>query len=316
MNHAVHADSYAQCLTNGFQNAYYLIDINQIVPVSNFYRGMSENSLKDLQDYSADTGQPFIAVKGNRTRISRYFDFDSGSLLQQNRELVLHLDKNLPAYRLEREFINYIDLVNPLNSRQFESRNYNRKTSAYDKHPLFSKVKRRERSILINLLAESSQEKAATISEKLTVISDDLVYLITHFGVEQGTVTLSSFNISDYGLSNTSSLLKLELNYKNFSKLNSDEQVYLNRMFCDTALDLESKVAGLEKINHFGYAQYNYLAERALPSRQLLQQQPVLFSFGQIFILSLLGFLILTLMLGRYKNPKVYRHIKISREQK
>lgn len=293
-------DQVQTCMKNGFVNSYYLIDLADISEVSSFYRQMGNSIFNELEDFSA--------IKGKRDRISTYYDFDDLELLKARKELFITLDINLPRYRTEREKIYYIkNLADKSDSISFEVKNYNKKTGPLDKHPLFRRIKRSERPILINEMKSVSNKVAENISEKIKVESTEIVYLITRYGIGHGAITLSSFNISNFGIANTSAVLKIELFPDKIEKLLPNEHQYVNALFCQTRELFQKQFPHLKSNNWFGYADYQNLAIKALPSHNFFKQHPLLFSVGQIIILSFIGFLILVLLLGRYTRADVYK---------
>jgi len=158
--------SQLPCEAQDFDNVYYLFDINDITDATYFYNQMH------LLFPTEKTN--FLTLIGQRDRISTFYDFDNLALHNANKELVHILDNNLPDYRAEKEQIIYIDkLSTPKVIQRFEVKNYNRKISPLDKHPFFSRIKRKQRSILIDHLSTISKDSPDSISESLKIKSKE-----------------------------------------------------------------------------------------------------------------------------------------------
>ena len=134
--------------------------------------------LEDLQFNFERTN--FISLMGQRDRITTFYDFDNMALHNENKELLHILDNNLPDYRVEKEQIIYIDkLSTPEAIRKFEVKKFNKKISPLDKHPFFSRMKRKERSVLIDYLSSVSRDSPDSILESLQIESKEKVHLIS-----------------------------------------------------------------------------------------------------------------------------------------
>jgi hypothetical protein len=297
-------DSPTSCENKGFDNIYYLIDKNDFYSASIFYQ--------KIEIIDSKTETDFESLIGERERYSIYYDFDDLDILKADKELVYILDKDLLDFFPDREQIIYIDSQTiPVNINKFEVKKYNKKISPLDKHPLFSQVKRKQRSILIDLLANISKSPPESISESIKLELSENVHFITLYGTNIGAITLSRFTISNYGVPNTSLLLKIEKLYNRQDDLIEHEREYLNAFFCQIAERFEMQFPQIEPASWFGYRDYNQLALENLPSRALFRKYPEIFSIGQIIILIFIGFLLIYLILGRYSKPGSHR--KISR---
>ena len=234
----------------------------------------------------------FLSLLGQRDRITIFYDFDSLALHKANKELVHTLDNNLPDYRIEKEQISYRDkLSTPEIIQKFEVKKYNKKTSPLDKHPFFSRVKRKDRSILIDHLSTVSTDSAESISESLQIESIEKVRLISLFGTPHAAVTLSQFTISNIGVPNTSMLLKIEIFNDEKNNLKKHEKEYLNNLFCHIDETFRNRFPHVKPYSWFGYIDYNKLATNYQPSRELFRQSPEIYSIGQIICLTFIGFL-------------------------
>jgi len=293
-------DSPTSCENKGFDNIYYLIDKNDFYSASIFY--------KKIEIIDSKTEMDFKSLIGKRDRSSIYYDFDELDILNAQKELVYILDKDLLDFFPGREIINYIDTqTTPVNINKFEVKKYNRKISALDKHSLFSRVKRKQRSILIDLLANISKSPPEAISESLKIELSENIHFITLHGSNFGAITLSRFTISDFGVPNTSLLFKIEKFYNGQDYLIEQERKYLDAFFCQIEERFEIQFPHIKSSAWFGYRDYNQVAIYKLPSRALFRKYPEIFSIGQIITLSLIGFLFIYLILGRYSKSDSHR---------
>jgi len=291
--------SLNSCDNQDFDNAYYLLDKNDIIGVTDFYNRMH------LLFSSEKTN--FLTLMGQRDIITTFYDFDNMELHNANKELVHTLDKNLPDYRVEKEQISYIDkLTTPVNVRRFEVKNYNRKISPLDKHPFFSRVKRKERSILIDHLSTISKDSPELVSESLKMQSTEKVGLITLFGIPHAAITLGYFTISNIGVPNTSLLLKIEIFHDSQDELKEHEKKYLNTLLCRIDEEFHRRFPDIKSYSWFGYVEYNKLATNFQPSHAYFRKHPEIFLIGQIICLAFIGFLLIHLILGRYSRQASY----------
>jgi len=296
--------SLNSCDNQSFDNVYYLLDKNDIIGVIDFYNRMH------LLFFSEKTN--FLTLMGQRDIITTFYDFDNMELLNANKELVHILDKNLPDYRVEKEQISYIDkLTIPATIKRFEVKNYNKQITPLDKHPFFSRIKRKERSILIDHLSTISKDSPESITESLKMQSTEKVVLITLFGIPHAEISLGNFTISNIGVPNTSLLLRIEIFRDNQDNLKSHEKEYLNSIFCRIDEKFQRRFPHIKSYAWFGYVEYNKLATNFQPSRALFRQYPEIYSIGQIICLSFIGFLLIYLISGRYSRQDSY--VKVSK---
>jgi len=287
------------CNNQDFDNVYYLLDKNNFIGAGDFFQ------LNDLSFPFERTN--FKGLMGQRDRTTTFYDFDDLELHNANKELVYTLDNNLPDYRVEKEQIIYIDkLTTPATIKRFEVKKYNKKVSPLDKHPLFSRIKRKERSILIDQLSTTSKDPPETISESLKIKSAEKVHLITLFGIPHAAITLSKFTISDISVPNTSLLLKIDIFHDRLDELKEHEKKYLNTLLCRIDENFQRRFPHIKSYPWFGYVEYNKLATNFQPSRALFRQYPEIYSIGQIICLSFIGFLLIYLISGRYSRQDSY----------
>jgi len=295
-------DPLKSCDNQDFDSAYYLFDKNDIVDVTDFFYQI-------VLLFSPEKTN-FLISNGQWDRITTFYDFDDFELHNADKELVHILDNNLPDYRVEKEQISYIDKqTTPENVKRFEVKNYNRKISLLDKHPFFSRIKRKERSILIDQLSTISKDSPELISESLKIKSIEEVILITLFGIPHAAITLGNFTISNIGVPNTSLLLKIEIFHDTQVKLKKQEKRYLHSLFCRIDKNFHRRFPHIESYSWFGYVEYNKLATNFQPSRELFRQYPEIYSIGQIICLSFIGFLLIYLISGRYSKQASYRKV-------
>jgi len=291
--------SLNSCNNQDFDNVYYLLDKNDIIGVTDFYNRMH------LLFFSEKTN--FLTLMGQRDIITTFYDFDNMELHNANKELVHILDKNLPDYRVEKEQISYIDkLTRPVNVRRFEVKNYNKKVSPLDKHPFFSRIKRKERSMLIDQLSTISKDSPESITESLKMQSTEKVVFITLFGIPHAAISLGNFTISNIGVPNTSLLLRIEIFRDSQDNLKNHEKEYLNSLFCRIDENFQSQFPHVKPYSWFGYVEYNQLATNFQPSGQLFRKYPEIYSIGQIICLTFIGFLFIHLISGRYTRQASY----------
>ncbi|MBL1141655.1 MAG: hypothetical protein D8M62_06400 [Proteobacteria bacterium] len=294
------------CINQGFKNTYYLLDYKDITAASVFFQ---EISLKNTSMESR-----LVIKKGTRARGITYFDDNNLTLLTAKKELIHVIDNNLPEFREDKEQIIFYDrtLLNE-SSKSFVVKNYNRKLTPFDKHPLFGRIKRKERPVLMELLSGIGISKLQSISGVININSDEEVKLITHFAIPYGAFTFSIFNLDDFGVPNTSFLLKFEMFSNEDNSLTVFEKESLNKLFCQVNKQFQISFPHAESSPWFGYAEYHKLASEILPSRTLFRKYPLLFSVGQIVCLSFIGFLFIYIVLGRYSRRDNFRKVSKSK---
>lgn len=283
------------CGNQDFRNAYYQVDVSNVARASTFFLGMVENYFNDLE--------PFSAVVGNKFRVETFYDFEDLGILKNDKELYLSVNKKMPYYRAEREKVVFRSSKGVLSeSNVFEVKRYNKKVSPLDKHPLIGMIKRKERPVLFELLKKTSEDVPEELLEELVVEHEEVIFLVTHYGVEYGAITMDKFHIVNYGIPNTTMLLKIEVYPDDLGRLTPGERSQLNEIFCNVDLGIRKQIPAITNTSSFGYPEYFKMANDLLPGRAFLRKYPVLFKLGQIIILSFIGFLFLYLMLGRYKK--------------
>ncbi len=290
------------CENQDFENTYYMLGSDDISAVTDF---LTKHAI-----LAPDADNDFKSYSGNREISTTYYDYDNLEILNKGKELKHILDKNLAKYRKEREQIIYSNFsVSPKDIKSFEVKHYNKTHSPFDKHPLFSLVKRKERPALIHLLSDVSQNSAISISESLKVNSVENVNFIMLYDNQHAVITLSHFTISNFGIANTSFLLKIELLNNKQGILLPKEKRKLHTFLCSIDNRFRLHFPHVKPFLKFSYSEYYNLAISLLPSRAFFRDHPILFSLGQIICLTLIGFLFIYLILGRYSKRANYRKI-------
>ncbi len=295
----VYAENLEQdaCENKGFDNAYYLLNKKDYAAASTFF-----------QEIPPMKKGKFYIFPGERERVSTYYDFEDLAILNSGKELVYTLDENLPKYFKEREQVRYIDKPEShSNITSFKVKRYSKKTSSLDKHPLYGKIKRKERPSLIEWLSSFSRNSPELVKEVLRIKSTDSIYFVTFYGDTVAEIAISYFTVSNFGVPNTTMLLKIEKINKNQEELTIDERKDFESYLCQVNNDLKSQFLDAESYPWFGYEQYNKIALDNFPGRRFFQKYPELYVIGQIMCLSFIGFLIISLLLGRYSKSTAYR---------
>jgi hypothetical protein len=290
------------CKNKEFQNTYYhLLNNNDIAAASFFFHQVPV--LTPNEEFR------FLGLIKQWDKSITYYDYDNLQLLNANKALAHVIENHLPKY-VQRETIKFIEQpTQPDSSTDYDVKYYNKKLTLLDKHPLFGKVKRKDRPVLINKLYAINKAKPESISESLKVDSIEKVKLITYFGTPYAAITLSRLTVTDYAIPNISYLLKFEIFYSNLNKSTVDEKNALNNFLCILDKQFQSQLPHIQSSSWFGYTQYYKFAETVLPSRTFFRRFPELYSWGQIFSLVLLGFLFIYLVLGKYSKRANYRKV-------
>ena len=290
--------AHASCDKN-FTHLYYEVELSEVPATSVFFNQMRDKYFGETTNISG--------IVGNRTRSIVYYDSDTLDLLNNNSELYYVVDEQIPNYRTSRETIIYRRSLTTRGKQQvFEAKKYNRKSVPLDKHPLFGRVKRRERADLITSLSEFNENPAEQIKAVLEVKHEEVVYLFTRFGTTYGEIVLDKFHISSYGVPNTFTSLRFELFADKIYQLTDDEQHTITNMFCNTMLGFQNQFPSMRGVAQFNYADYFKLAIELLPTRMFFHRYPVVFQLGQIIILTVISFLVLYLLVGRYSRKQFY----------
>jgi len=294
----------ASCKRGVFQNQYFLINTENIADVSVFFKNMAIEHFESKMF--------FTDLTGNQKVEETYFDDEALNLLFENQELVLIKYSKLPSYSKGKEKINfYYDLNAP--PKNFNVKRYKKKTSQFDKHSFYGNVKRKERNFITTLFSkESPRLNFNQLKPKLKVIHNQVIYLIRHFDKNVARVTLDNFRINDFGLPNTTTVLEFEIDSEIVEgNLDGVELNFLHTFFCGVTEELLSKLPQLTPTNRFGYQEYYATGINILPTRAFFQKHPLAFNIIQVIVFSIVGFLVLYLLLGRYGKEQKIREISI-----
>lgn len=290
------------CDSHGFDNSYYVIGEKDFIAASAYYL--------NIPKINSDGKTRFLSQIGQRKRTATYYDFDDLALLNAHKELLHVFDTDVPNYFADREQVQYIDMQATSNNTYiFDVKDYNKDVSSLDKHPLFGRVKRKQRPQLIENLETVSKVAVESVFEHLRIESQDSVHFITLYGITYGTVILSRFSIYNFGIPNSSLLLKFEKNNEKQSALTIQERKYLDTFFCEINEQFQLQFPYIKHFSWFGYSQFNDLAVDYLPNRAFFLKHPELYSIGQIVCLTLIGFLFIYLFIGRYSKSSSCRKI-------
>ncbi|MCK5666256.1 MAG: hypothetical protein KAI17_22350 [Thiotrichaceae bacterium] len=303
-------ESTLQCSNGAFLDSYFLIEVEDIAGVSTFFQQIPAQ-------FFTENDELFAITVGSKDRVETYFDDTSSTLLKNDQELILNLHTNLPVYRLDREHVD-LNSSAPGSIRNdiFEVKNYNKKVTALDKHELFGRVKRNQRPLLIDKLKVFVNDPVVDIEKRLQVEHEEVVQLYSHYGEGYGEITWDKFYVSNFGLSKTYSLFKLQIYSDLSSQLSQSENKYLNQYFCNTYAEFINRFPHIPVYHQFGYNHYHFLAELLFPLKSFFEKYPALFSLGQIVILIMVGFLFMYLFIGRYTKGQHFRQVVVNKYQK
>ena len=301
-------DSLGACQGEAFENSYFLLEPADFYKASVFYL--------QLPDQNAPTDGGLKNLAGERVRLKTFYDDQSHSLLDNGLELASSVITSLPAHQEERDGITLVDhAFTPAQQINYEVRRYKRKTTALDKHPLFSRIKRSERPLLIEYLkSRAGVQDPEQVQARLTVEEQESIRLYRYFGVAYGSISMTAIHINSYGMENSFMALKFEIFPDSVENLNSQELAHLSDVLCRSQLAFATHHPELQALPWLGYSHYYHLAEKLLPNRALFDRYPLLYRLGQVFSLLFIGFLVMYLAIGRYRQTD--KHRRLTRTQK
>ncbi|MCU7929233.1 MAG: hypothetical protein KZQ90_00390 [Candidatus Thiodiazotropha sp. (ex Codakia rugifera)] len=292
-----------ECGLTSHSSVFYKMEVKDVEEVSRYFQGFSENYFKGVESFSG--------IVGRRHRVETFFDTGDLQLLNNNLELSHIVDKNLPFYKEERENVFFRSGYDSHQANyRFDVKRYNKRINSLDKHPLYGRVKRKDRGMLTELIRKNVDITPETLVPNLKIDHREVVFLVTHFGKAYAEMTLDNYNIDSFGVANTSMLLKFILYPQNQDDLTIRERNELNGIFCKALYDFRNRFPNSEQLSWFGYAGYQDEAEKLLPDRLIYKKYPLLFQVGQIGILSSIGFLIIYIIVGRVHRKVVYKNTK------
>ena len=291
---SVFADSTigAVCNTTSNTKSYYELQSNQLAPIDTYLQTR-------LHGFFVNQSL-LTSLSGHREKKIVYFDTPDLKLFNLNIELSHTLEKQLPKYIREREYITYKN-HNQAETIKFQARKYKTKLSQYDKLPLIRYVRRKERPLLLERLS-NFPDLFTELSETLEVNHTEKAYLITHMGKVISQVSLDKYHIDNFGLPVYGYLLSLELSSDYKTRLNTDEIATLTTTLCTLESEIVNSLSLTFKPEALNYSHYTQLAKDKLPIRDFILRNPLLFNILQSIFFIILGTLLLTLLIGRYKN--------------
>mgnify|MGYP006935335699 CR=1 FL=1 len=303
-----YSDTSTQCKGDGFINVYYELTHFDIQSVYGHIDSVEE---RELQTDKAI----FFKLNGERKRTEIFYDDMDLVFLKNNVELVFIENKGLPYYRKGRESIKFIDRSVQHEDVHFEVKKYNKKTSPLDKHVFFSKVRRKDRPLLLNKIEAISDLPIQDIQQAIKVEHHEKVSLYRLYGNSFAEVTLDNFSITNFGLPNNKTLLKIEIYDDTRNLLTESEKQQLEDKFCHINVALNTKFTSLIPLSYYGYSDYIQSADTQFPGRLFFKRYPEVFHIGQALLLSSIGFLFIYLLFKNY-SQRTDARVFITRSEK
>lgn len=275
----------------------YLVPIQRSGQVSEFYRSIKAS---DFDSFPGLSGQ-----EGRREVKTVFFDDADYNLLRGGTEIWLYEQQAMPEFRDDKRQV-FVGLTSEdhFNIRKFDYRSYNNKKYSLDSHPLLGHVKRRERQVFLDLLQVPPEVDARDLKPRLTVLHDELVYALFLYGKPVGEIVVDAFHIENFGLSNTQFSLKVSTVDAGYSGLTSEEKSLLTSSMCKLVKEFESTFPRLQASEYIGGAVFLNLAEKSFPGRVFFEKHVILYKLCQALVLVGMGWLLLSLIMGRYKPNK------------
>lgn len=271
-----------------FDTKHYLLKVEDASKISSLFTKM------DSQYFGKLKAGVFGAEIGSRYGRKIFFDFEHNELHKSCSELSLTKYENLPEYRRDKIKIQFKDCKEK--KYGFESKKYNKKLKAEDKHLLIGKIKRKEREHLKELLLEVTNIDLLLLKKSIDITFHDVVYEVSHYGNVYGSVTLRQFSFSSLGVSNTFILLRLEVSEEEKIPLTLSESNALKIAFLDLDTDVRKLVANEALVENFGYSEYYKLKHSIVPLAHLAREESIGFRLFQVLILSGIGWFCLFLL--------------------
>lgn len=300
-SHQIRADQI-ECINDALKNNYYLIESEDYFNVPLFFQKLNELS---LEKYNMGLSHRI----GQRHRLVQYFDYPERQLLKENKELVLILNQHLPEYRKDRYDIYFRDNNKKIPKElHIKQKTYNKKMSSMDKHIFFSHVRRKDRLALKALVKIKNHKRIEDLSPVLDINKEEVVFLLSHYGKAKFEISLENFYIINYELEKNFMLIKFEFQNEFRKALHEDEIIQIKKIVCLINNKFKQQFKHVSELSQPGYKYYNSLANKILPSRQWIKDKPMFYKLGQTVILSLIGFLLIYFVVGRYNKQT---HIKV-----
>jgi len=287
------------CNLDMARSKYYFIQLEDVAPVSVYFRNIPDKYFTDKN--------MFLGLTGQRTIISEYFDNKNQDLLSAGVELVHIVNLNEESYSKRREMISLISPDGAIEN--FKVKKYKKKITRIDKHKLLGKIQRKKRDAFVSKIESHLTSRAVSLLKQIEATQLDLSQIYLHYGRTIGSLNLTRIRIANYGIPNIYVVLKLEFDSVGFKTLNSDERHFYTNIICEISSTLERRFPNSVSMNRFGYKELDQLANSVLPLRGLFRVHPWIYTSGQIIILMVIGFLLLYFPLARYKRKRKYRTI-------
>lgn len=274
-----------------FEDKYYFLDHHNIIQASTFFQTLSIDGLEDKS-------QKLSSTIGRLNLSTQYFDTANLTLLKQHTGISQITNTNLPKYRPKREQIIW-EASNQ--KRPIKVKNYNRKVDQYDKHPLLGKVRRKDRAPLIKELAELGISNPQELNKQLDIKTQIVTRQFRLYGEPVAEISIKNHEIENFGIPTRVTEFAIEKVYSpKKSILKAEEKKEISKLLCEIDSHLNDQVKGLQSKPNIGYPDLYSESIKKLPARHFFKTIPVAFKLGQALILSILGFLLITLIKGRY----------------
>lgn len=274
----------------------YLPAPGELPRVSNFFHTR-------LKQFSAEHGSLSDSV--TRHDIEEiYFDTPDFQLYRDGHAVSISTDRSRPEYEEARRKVR---LSAAESETDFRTRQYRRRISALERHPLTGIVRRRELGALLSLLSAWGISESKRLLPVLRVEHAMLSHSLDVYGQTWAGMSLDRIRVTTHGLYREFVVLRFSRGAGEYPVLTSAEQQALERawrqMVCGFQIDFPHAGAG----QPMGYRQYQAIADRLLPWQRFFTRYPLLFRLGQAVILSGIAFLVLYLVIGRHRLRPVTR---------
>lgn len=291
----VHSSHALECEDGSGINQSYIFSVGEFVSVARFVIQMPPVYFKGMQYFSGESGR--------RVREQIFYDDDELNLLESSQGLSHIIKSNLQDYRQDKEVAVYSDgTISPSSEKLFSLTRYNKKLSSLDKHPLFQRVKRKERAELLERIKSNGVQRAVELIPSLRIEHDELVYLITRYGQTFVEVKLDKFQLDNFGLGRSHLVLSIDADQGQYGSLTDDERIEISSRICRLHEDIQGLFTNAEQRSEIGYQFFSQIADQENPARRVFIKYPIIFKMGQVGLLSLIGFLLLYLLLGHYRK--------------
>ena len=256
----------------------------------------------------------FINSFGTLKEKVTFFDSNSLELRSSGKQIFTVQSETFPDYRPE-SFQIYSNILSEQNTvSAIGDRRYNRQTSQLDKHPLFSRVKRSERAVLLAKLNELTKQPALLISPKLELSRTRVGNLVRHYDQPLLSIYLDDNTISTFSIPNHQFVISINVFQNNLYNLNENELKVASKIYCQLTEDIET-LFGRQPLP--GVADYQYFLNQLgemFPLYERFLTNPTLYKLVQIIILLLIsGFVYLTATLLVKEKSSASRVVSVKK---